>query len=57
MKLPGIKAIKPPIGVVDSLSALLNIPTQFSCSIRNAATSLSVWKYQSPLKFGWKRDG
>ena len=38
--LPGIKAIKPRIGVVDSSSELLNISSHFSCSRRIAATSL-----------------
>ena len=38
--LPGIKAIRPLIGVIDSLSELLNISSHFSCSRRISATSL-----------------
>ena len=38
--LPGKKAIKPLIGVVNLLLELLNISIHLSCSRRNAATSL-----------------
>ena len=52
-----MKAIKPLIGVVVSLSEFLNISSHFSCSRSNAATSLFGKIAKSECtKFGQKRN-